>query len=378
MKGYRASYGSLFLATLLTGIALTCSACNDAKSQPKQLTPVRIAEVQTVTTENEARYSATIVPYAQVDLAFKSPGYVESVRQVRDVDGRMRTVDAGDFVTKGTVLAVVQQSDYRNKLEQAKAQLAHAQADYEQAKLAFDRTQILYSSQSVTKPDFDNAKAQFESSVAAVDGAKASVSDAQIALNYCSLQAPFDGWIVKRSVDVGSLVGPSTTGFSIADTRLVKAVFGVPDTVISRVTVGQRLSVTTDALPDTFEGRVSSISPAADPKSRVYAVEVMIPNPHDALKSGMIASLSLGGKKLPRPVLAIPLTAVIRDPQSSGFAVLVVQGTGDTVAVQARAVELGDAYGNLIAVSSGLQLGERIVTTGVTIVKSGDKVRVIP
>lgn len=378
MNRYRASHVSFCFAALLMAIALSSSACNEAKSEPKQLTPVRVAEVQTVTTENEARYSATIVPYAQVDLAFKSPGYVESVRQVRDDDSRMRTVDAGDFVTKGTVLAVVQQSDYRDKLEQAKAQLARAQADYERAKLAFDRTQILYSSQSATKPDFDNAKAQFDSSVAAVNGAKASVSDAQIALDYCSLQAPFDGWIVKRSVDVGSLVGPATTGFSIADTHRVKAVFGVPDTAISRVTVGQRLSITTDALPDTFEGRVSSISPAADPKSRVYAVEIMIPNPRDTLKSGMIASLSLGGKKLPRPVAAIPLTAVIRDPQSNGFAVLVAQGAGDIVTVQARAVELGDAYGNTIAVTSGLQPGERVVTTGATIVKTGEQVRIIP
>ncbi len=378
MNRYRRNFSSLFCAALLMGAALTSSACNEAKSEPKQITPVRVAEVQILTTENEARYSASIVPYAQVDLAFKSPGYVESVRQVRDVNGEMRTVDIGDFVTKGTVLAVVQQSDYGDKLEQAKSQLARAQADYERAKLAFDRTQILYSSQSATKPEFDNAKAQFDSSAATVTGAEASVSEAQIALNFCSLQAPFDGWIVKRSVDVGSLVGPATNGFSIADTRRVKAVFGVPDTAMGQVTLGQRLSITTDALPDVFDGQVSAISPAADPKSRVYSVEIMISNPHDLLKSGMIASLSLGGTKLSRPVPVIPLTAVIRDPQSNGFAVLVAQGTGDTVKVQARAVELGDAYGNTIAVTSGLQLGEHVVTTGATIVKSGEQVRIIP
>lgn len=371
--------GSRFCAGLLLGtLALSFSACNQAKSEPKQPTPVRVAEAQTISTENEIRYSATIVPYAQVDLAFKSGGYVESIRQVPGADGRMRNIDVGDYANRGTVLALVDQRDYRDKLAQSKAQLERAQADYEQAKLAFDRTNVLYSNQSATKPDFDNAKAQFDSAAAAVDAGKASVSEAQTALDYCSLQAPFNGWILKRTVDVGSLVGPATNGFTIADTRSVKAVFGVPDTAINRVTLGQRQSITTDAVPGVFEGHVSSISPAADPKSRVYSVEIMIANPRDTLKSGMIASLSLGGAKLARPVTAIPLNAVIRDPQSDGFAVLVVEGTADIVTVRARSVALGEAYGNLIAVTAGLQPGERVVTTGATIVKSGEQVRVIP
>lgn len=362
----------------LAALALCSLGCNRANPQAKQLTPVRVAEVQTMTTGNEVRYSATIVPYAQVDLSFKSGGYLQSVRQVRGADGRMRTIDIGDFVTKGTVLALVEQQDYRDKLAQAKAQLQRAQADYERAKLAFDRTNSLYSSQSATKPDYDNAKAQLDSSAASVDAAKSSISEAQIALDYCSLQAPFDGWIVKRSVDVGSLVGPATNGFSLADTRSVKAVFGLPDIAINRVTLGQRQSITTDAVAGEFEGRVSSISPAADPKSRVYSVEIMIPNPRDTLKSGMIASLSLGGEKLTPPVMAIPLSAVVRDPQSGGFAVLVAEGTADTTTVRLRPVELGEAYGNLIAVTAGLQTGERVVTTGATLVKGGEQVRIIP
>ena len=365
--------------TLLGILVVISSACNQAKSEPKQLTPVRVAEVQNIDTGNEVRYSASIVPYTQVDLAFKSPGYVESIRQVRSANGGMRNVDVGDFVTKGTVLAVVQQQDYADKLEQAKAQLDRAQSDYERAKLSFDRTNILYSTQSATKPDFDNAKAQFDSAAAAVKNAKASISEAQVALDYCSLRAPLDGWIVKRTVDVGSLVGPATNGFSIADTRSVKAVLGVPDTAVSGIKLGQRQAITTDSLPGAFEGRVTSISPAADPKSRVYSVEITIHNPQDKLKSGMIASLSLGGKDLPHSVSTIPLSAIIRDPQKpNAFAVLVTEGTGDTVTARARTVELGEAYGNMIAVMNGLQAGERVVTTGATLIKSGDQVRIIP
>src|SRR5581483_9974864 len=355
-------------------LVISMAACNQATSEPKPLPPVRVAQVQTITTDNEVKYSASIVPYSQVDLSFKSAGYIKSIRQVRGKAGGSRSIDEGDFVTAGTVLAVVQPQDYMDKLAQANAQADRAQADYDRAKLNFDRVKILYDSQSATKPDYDTAKAQLDSAAAGVSGAKASISEAHVALDYCTLRAPFNGWIVKRTVDVGSLVGPATNGFSIADTHGVKAVFGVPDTSVGRVTLGQKQSITTDALPGSFEGHVSSISPAADPKSPVYSVEVMIPNARDALKSGMIASLYLGGDKMRRPVTANPLASVIRDPQQpNAFAVLIAEGAGDTVTARSRTVELGEAYGNMIAVISGLEVGERVVTTGATLVKSGDQ-----
>jgi multidrug efflux system membrane fusion protein len=292
----------------------------------------------------------------------------------------MRNIDQGDFVQKGTVLAVVREQSYRDKLQQANAQLARSQAEYEKAKLSFDRVSALYGSQSATKPDFDSAQAQLESTTAAVTGAKADVSEATTALGYCSLRAPFDGWVVKRSVDTGSFVGLATTGFTIASTKIVKAVFGIPDTAIGRVRLGQRLNISTDAFAQQqFTGRITAISPAADPKSRVFSVEVSILNPRNQLKSGMIASLALQGETLEQSVLAIPLSAVVRNPQSfGGFAVMVAQGDSEIESVRLRAVSLGNVYGNMIAASKGIQLGERVVTSGVSLIKDGDSVRVIP
>jgi RND family efflux transporter MFP subunit len=366
-------------AFILIGLyAISQVGCTHAASEQRPLTLVRISQVQTISTGSETRYSANIVPNAQVDLAFKSGGYVESIRQVRSADGRMRSLDTGDWVTRGTVLAVVRQKDYVDQREQARAQLARTQADYDHAKLNFDRTSNLYASQSATKPEFDSAKAQQESAVAALSNAKAVLAQSQTALEDSSLRAPFDGWVIKRSVDVGALVGPSVSGFTIADTRSVRAVFGVPDNAMGRIKLGQRQVVTTDAFSDEFAGRVTAISPAADPKSRVYSVEVTIPNPRNQLKAGMIASLALGGEILPSTVLAVPLSAVIRDPQSpEGFAVLMTENTGDPATVRAHPVELGDAYGNMIQLLSGAKAGDRVVTAGATLVKSGERVRVI-
>jgi multidrug efflux system membrane fusion protein len=336
-------------------------------------------EVGSIKMGGGVRYSANIDPYSQVDLAFKSGGYIAQIRQVRGADGRMRSVGEGDWVTKGTVLALVRRDDYEHQLAQAKAQLSRAQALREQAKLAYDRTSILFASESVTKPEYDSAKAQNDSTAASVRDAEAALAQAETALNDCSLRAPFDAWVVKRSVDIGSLVGSATVGFSLADTRLVKAVFGVPDTAIGRLKLGDRQTITTDAIPEEFAGRVTAISPAADPKSRVYSIDVTIPNPKNQLRAGMIASLTLDATEPAHESLAVPLDAVVRDPaQPNSFAVLVAEGTGDSAIARLRTVELGDAYGNMITVLKGVTPGERVLTTGATYVKSGEKVHIIP
>lgn len=369
-----------FFVTATVGfLLLTANACKQDTIAGKAPVPVRTAMVQNIAVGNPAKYSASIVPYSQVDLAFQSSGYIDRVRQVRNPGGGMRSVDQGDWVNKGTVLAVVRQETYQDKLDQAKSQLSRAQAEYEKAKLSFDRVSALYATKSATKPDYDSANAQLESTTASVAGAKAQIGEAQVALTDCSLQAPFDGWIVKRSVDVGSFVGPATNGFTIANTRTVKAVFGIPDTSMSQVKLGQNLAVTTDATTKRFAGHVTAISPSADPKSRVFAVEVTLNNPRNELKSGMIASLALDGETLSKTVLAIPLSAVVRDPnRTKGFAVMIADGNSDLETARVRAVELGEVYGNMIAASTGLHSGERVITTGVTLLRNGDPIKSIP
>lgn len=373
----RKIFREIAVATSVT--ALMLAACKEATISAKSPVPVRTAMVQNIVIGNSVRYSASIVPYSQVDLAFQSGGYIDHVRQVKSASGGMRNIDQGDFVQKGTVLAVVREQSYRDKLTQANAQLSRSQAEYEKAKLSFDRVSALYQSQSATKPDFDSAQAQLDSTTAAVSGAKADVNEATTALGYCSLRAPFAGWIIKRSVDTGSFVGLATNGFTIANTQTVKAVFGLPDTAVGRVRLGQRLNISTDALAQSFAGKITAISPAADPKSRVFSVEVTIPNSRNQLKSGMIASLALQGEPLKHSVLAIPLSAVVRNPQSAdGFAVMVAQGDSEIESVRLRSVTLGNVYGNMIAANNGIQSGERVVTTGVSLIKDGDSVRVIP
>jgi len=372
--------GPIGLVALVAVLAAALlSGCRKETTNQPTLVPVRTAAVQTIATDVGNTYSANIQPYQQVDLAFKSNGYLASIRQVTDADGHIRNVDQGDYVTKGTVLAKVQPDDYQQKLAQAQAQLDKAQADHERAKLSFERMSALYKVGAATKPDYDDTRAQDQSTQAAVDNAKASIAEAQIALGYCELRAPFDSWVLKRNVDVGTLVSAATPGFTLADTRTVKAVFGVPDTAIGRIKLGSPQTVTTEALPSPFSGHVTAISAAADPKSRVYSVEVRIDNPQNLLKAGMIASLTIGASSPAGGVTVVPISAVVRSPSNlSGFAVFVADGTGDTAKVHTQDVTLGNTYGNMIAVRSGVNIGDRVVTSGTNMIKNGDEVRIIP
>ena len=359
------------LATMLLG-------CSKAESDVP-IVPVRTATVTRIDTGSTNVYSANIQPYQQVDLSFKSNGYIASIKQVRDADGHMRNIDQGDYVTQGTVLAVVQKDEYQQKLDQANAALARANAEYERAKLSFDRMTVLYKAGAATQPDYDDTRAQEQSTQAAVDNAKAQVAEAKLALSYCDLRVPFSAWVLKRNVDVGTLVGPATNGFSLADTRTVKAVFGVPDTAVGRIKAGSPQTVTTEALPNPFAGHVTAISAAADPKSRVYSVEVRIDNPQNLLKAGMIASITIGTPSPPGGVMVVPISAVVRSPASlNGFAVFVPEGSGDRVKVRTQDISLGSTYGNMIAVESGLNVGDRVVTSGTNMIKNGDEVRIIP
>lgn len=367
--------------SLLLGLlcVVGAAACRHEAEINHAPTPVRTAEVQLIDAETANTYSANIQPYQQVDLSFKSNGYLASIKQVKDADGHVRNIDIGDYVPRGTVLATVQQDDYKDKLAQANASLSRSQAEYERAKLSYDRVSKLYGAGAATKPDLDDVTAQVASTGAAVANSKAQVSEAQLALGYCELRAPFDGWILKRNVDVGTLVGPATNGFTMADTRSVKAVFGVPDTAIGNVKLGSTQSVMTEALPGSFSGHITSISAAADPKSRVYSVEVRIDNPGNKLKAGMIASTTLGSTPRNAKVMVIPLTAIIRSPdQPGGFAVFVADTSSESPKVRTQDVTLGDTYGNNIAVLSGLNAGQRVVTSGTNMVRAGDQVKIIP
>lgn len=344
-------------------LALLLAACGREAAVDKPLTPVNVLTIAGARPSNAVRYSASVKPNWQLDLAFRVGGYIDEIR-----------AQEGDRVRRGAVLARVRQSDYADKVSAAHGQVAEATAGFTKAKSDLDRAQKLFAASALTKPDLDAARAQFDAAQARLQMAEASSRDAQLALSDASLAAPADGVVLKRNVERGSLVGPGVPAFTLADTSVVKVVFGVPDLIVSKMKTGDELAVTIEALHRNFAGRISRIAPSADPKSRIFEIELTIPNAKDELKPGMIASLQTADDKSPQVATLVPLDAIVRAPHD-GYAVFVVD-SHDTA--HARPVLLGDMFGNAIAVTSGLTDGERVVTRGATIVADGEKVTVMP
>ena len=357
--------------------------CSHPQASPADTAqPVKTQVVTPAPPQPAVRYSASIEPFEQVQIAFKGAGYVDEVLRRSGADGRLRTVQPGDRVTRGTVLARIREADYQERVTQGRAKLAEGEASLVKARLDLERAKTLFAADSLTKPDLDSAQASFDSAEARAAAARAEIELAMIALRDCALVSPSTGIIVERRIEAGSLAAAGTVGFVLADLSSVKARFGIPDSMIRSVKLGDGIDVSVEAAATaTFKGRVSSIAPTADAQSRVFDVEVTIANQDGRLRPGMIGTVAVGSPAAQAAaagssLLSVPLTAVIRSESGAGqFAVMVVERQGTNEIARVRRVELGEVVGNSIAVHKGLNAGERVVVSGATLLVDGAHVR---
>jgi multidrug efflux system membrane fusion protein len=400
---YRRFQYDLMIFACLLCVSL-CAGCSKVESYEKPLTPVRTQAVeQQYVSGGAARYSANIQPNTQLDLAFKAGGYVEEILSLRG-----RIAQEGDWIAKGTTIARIRNNDYAARVKQARAQLAEAQAAQAQArsqlaeaeaaqdntKRELDRATRLLEGDSITKPDYEAIKAKFDVGQARIesikaqitmaqaraDAARAQVEEAEGALSDCELKSPMAGLLLKRNIEIGSFVTPGAPAFTLADTSSVKAVFGVPDVTAPGLKIGSFLTVTTEAAPGVeFRGQLNRVSPSADPKTRIFDVEVAVSNPRRRLKPGMVVSLEVAGERQPTPVTVAPLAALLQiKEKDSGYAVYVVTEESGKQIAKLRHVQTGRTLGNSIVVTNGVNAGEQVIVSGATLVSDGEQVRVIP
>jgi multidrug efflux system membrane fusion protein len=363
---------------LLVVAALLMTACNSNTAIPQPPQAVQVAHVNgSSTSESSVRFSGVLMPDSQLPLSFRTPGYVISLLRVRTAEGSWRDVGEGDHVRRGEILANLRPSEYKEKVQQAGSQAEAAQAAALKAKSDFDRASRLYESQSITKPEFDAARAQYDATQAQLRAAQAATGEARIALSDSMLRSPMQGDIVKKLVEVGSFVGPGTPAFVLANTDIVKITVGVPDVTVQTLKLGVPVSISTDVFPDrVFESHVSRIAAAADPKSRNFDVEISIPNHDHVLKAGMIASVEFATENKQAVAPTIPIPAIVQSP-GGGYAVFVIERDKATTIARLRPVEVGNVRGNEIEVVKGLSTGDRIVSTGASMVKDGQTVEVV-
>jgi len=353
-----------------------------------------------------------ISPLMQVELSPKVSGYLEKI-----------SVQIGDSVKQGQVIAQIDRAEFMQKVKEIEAKLAQAKAAadeveagtrsedirqaeesvkqaksrYDNAKAQRERMEALYSRQIISKKDFDNAdtecavcEAQLsanqeklkqlkegarlevrEGSRAKVKEMEAILAQEQIRLQNTQIVAPFAGEIVRRNVDSGALVSPSTPVVTLIHLETLKVVANILEKDVGLIKPGMKAKILTEAYPGKpFDGTVVRINKALDLATRTLQAEINIPNPGHLLKPGMFAKIEMVLKENLN-ALTVPRDAVLKE-EGKEF-VFAVEGN------QAfrKPVVTGIERETLIEIVEGVKDGEKIVVRGQESLKDRTTVRII-
>ncbi|HET6880749.1 MAG TPA: efflux RND transporter periplasmic adaptor subunit [Pirellulales bacterium] len=353
---------------------------------------VRVTRVEPEVVAAGLHYSAAVKELARVELSFRVGGTVEALHRVEGPGGRWRPVHEGDRITNATALAWLDTSDYQReralsaeKLAIAQARLAQLESDAELASIERRRVEQLVGRGAATDAELDTTRSRQLFTAAAVAGARRDVQSARIAveqaeanLAYCTLSSPMEqGTIAARYLEAGERVAAGQPAFVILDLSSVVIAFGVPDTLVGRLSLGQQMEVTCDALPgERFQGLIQKIASAADPQTRTYTIEVRIDEPK-GLRPGMIANVHLE-----REVSAylLPLMAVTPCADNALCEVFRIVEEGGQMTVRRVPVEIEDVLDNRVAIRLGngaaLKPGDRVVATGTHRLHDGQMVSI--
>ncbi len=286
----------------------------------------------------------------------------------------------------GTIDAITFESGKPVKAEQLllsldstveRANLRASQAKLPAAKAKFERFQNLYKTSSISKEQLDEAEAAYRSLEADIESLKATITRREV-------RAPFSGVVGLRNVFLGQYLQPGTDIVRLEDTSVMRLRFTVPQTDISKITLGQTIKINVDAYPQTqFDGHITAIEPAVNYQSGLIQVQADIPNNDGQLRSGMFARASI---ILPtvKDQIVIPQTAISFTLYGQNVYVLKegeeTDKEGNKVKVlraKQVVVKAGERRGNDVHVLSGIQAGDQIVLSGQVRLSNDTKVHVV-
>lgn len=248
--------------------------------------------------------------------------------------------------------------------EQARANLAEAEAALRDSRSQFNRSRELFATKALSEAQLDQLQATLSMNEARVAGAKSQLNDTII-------RAPFSGRVGLRNVSVGSFVSPATVITTLDDTSVIKLDFSVPEAFLSQISEGLEIRARTTAYADeVFKGRVSSIDSRLDPVSRAVVVRARIDNRDGRLKPGMLMTVNL--VRSDASALLIPEQALV--PQGDRKFVFVVR---DDKAVQTEVVT-GRRRPGEVEILQGLVAGDVVIVEGTQKVRDGLPVKPVP
>jgi membrane fusion protein, multidrug efflux system len=348
---------------LLTGLALALlSACQpEADTAPPQVRPVRTVTVVKREVGETVSYTGRIQAENETRLSFR-------------ISGRMveRSVNVGDHVEPGQVVAKLEPQDELNALRTAQASVAAAQGQLNQAQSNFDRQQTLLARDIASRAQFEQAESALKTARAQLDTAEAQLKAAKDRVSYTELRVDSAGTVIATGAEAGEVVQAGQMVIRVARKDGRDAVFDVPAQLLRSAPSDPLIFVGLSDDPTvTAIGRVREVSPQADPVTRTFEVKVGLTDPPAAMRLGATV---VGRMKLDTaPVIEIPATALTEFDRRP--AVWVVDPSSLTVSL--RNVEVARNDPATIAISQGLDSGEIVVTAGTQALHPGQKTRLL-
>ena len=339
-------------ALSLSAVLAGCSQSGAHTAPPAaDARTVRVVQVQEAVLGKPIRAVGVLEPKDKLTLGFKVGGVVARV-----------AVEEGDTVRRGAVLA---------ELDRTEIEATVARAVQAEAKAARDRerTRALYADDVATLE-------QLEDSTTALEVARADLSTARFNARYARIEAPADGFVVRRSADPSELVAagqPVLVLGSLANGWQVRA--AVADRDVVRLAIGDRAQVTFDAFPGReFAARVVRLAAASDAATGTYDVELAVEPGNASFVQGLVAKVDLAPSAARTSQLTVPVEALL-EADGAHATVFVLNGTGATHAARRR-IELGQLSGDRAEVRDGLASGEQVITEGASWIADGESVSV--
>jgi len=284
---------------------------------------------------------------------------VQGVTIAAELSGKVVRIafEPGAAVRKGDLLL-------RQDTTSEEAQLPGAQAGAELTRLNRERADRMTEAGILSQADHD-------ATLAAQEQAQAQVGNLRASVDKKTIRAPFSGRLGVRLVNLGQMLREGDPIVTLQALDPIFVDFTLPQQQLAQVQVGQPVKVTCDALPgETVEGKVTAISPLVDSETRNVRVQATVGNRAETLRPGMFVSVAVG-LPLRREVQAIPATAVLYAPYSDSVFLLEPGKDGKGHVLRQQFVRLGGKRGDMVAVTSGLKSGDRVVSTGVFKLRNG-------
>ena len=320
---------------MLLGVMLISSCTSKKEQNTKAPTRVETEVVSTAMNANGQTYVGIVEECEATAVSFTGMGVVKRM-----------LVNEGQAVSRGQLIAEMDDTQARNLLSGAEAQMT-------QANDALSRYKMLHDNGSLPEVQWVEIQSKVAQAKSQLEVAKKNLAD-------CRLVAPVSGIVGKRLVGAGETAMPSQAVVSILDISTVKVKVAIPEAEISGIGANTSSTIKVEAVNGSFTGGRIEKGVQADALTHTYDIRIHVANGNRKLLPGMVASVLFGNLEKPTKELSVPVTAVQRKADGSLFVWTIAN---DSTAHRAI-VRTGETMGNRIAITDGMTEGARVVTEG--------------